>query len=921
MNDLLPDNVVNHLDVAAIESGHVHSDGDDGDIVDPIDDDVIVDDAMEQNSTPSLVSDNQNSNASHIETPDMIDPHSTVNPLTSFLFAWASKFAMGDKAMNALMRGLTEVECTGGYHIPKDFRTVHSAFVNETDDVSDELIDSDNVPGVTTKFFCESCSMYEFENTDILAKKPCSVCNVVTVKCAFARCRASCVATSRLGKRSIYQLSLCPQCKAGPKSPKTTRIYFFDLDSQVRRFFRNELASKSALAPFHVQDNVPLFTIDKTDQKLVPNFGWYETWMTHINGLNYKSETWHGSRFFNHPIWKEHGMRSLLLSIFIDWFPPFKKKGYSVGILSCAVLNLPASCRNKGFNVWPLAILEGPGLINSTYIPFRRLCQDFESFFYNGIRVRDAMTNSLVTVHGVLAQVIGDCPALAKIGMHNGPSSYFSCHRCGFKGVICGHDQTLAEPARYDNVNFNPSFMKEIDRETLSGSIRKKTKSEHIVWLDTDLVKRENLREDGSVLSDQFRVWDKLNSATTMNWTESRMRKWTSKFRVNGLSPLVHVPHLSLVHDLTTESMHFFIKGILLQLAELTFSQRKPHNKKPYNINRSPDVANTFLVRMQRFKLPLGVHSQQALPGHVHFAKAEPLYTFLKVQALIALEGLVNPQTYECWRLMSVVGCGLLHTHVPKWWIDTHLEALVKQLAETFKAQFGECEMRLGWHFLLHSRLDFENWSTSRSHWAFPGERFCGALIRQVRNASLAKITPSLVRNSSRALAAMNLEGEAFSTSNWPARAHAMDMLSLPESLRAQVRGYQTRGYQLFEKGVGYYNTVWSLNDFAWMCDHNDITVSPTSRLYKIVAILRPKNEKIDRDKTHIFVMRRLDEIRLRTGYNNVFAWTLLEPLQSDGLVIDTSLEAPSLHMCEVAQFQCVNSGTQFIPICGNISF
>jgi len=183
------------------------------------------------------------------------------------------------------------------------------------------------------------------------------------------------------------------------------------------------------------------------------------------------------------------------------------------------------------------------------------------------------MTNSLVTVHGVLAQVIGDCPALAKIGMHNGPSSYFSCHRCGFKGVICGHDQTLAEPARYDNVNFNPSFMKEIDRETLSGSIRKKSKSEHIVWLDTDLVKRENLREDCSVLSDQFRVWDKLNSATTMNWAESRMRKWTSKFRVNGLSPLVHVPHLSLVHDLTTESMHFFIKGILLQLAELTFSQ------------------------------------------------------------------------------------------------------------------------------------------------------------------------------------------------------------------------------------------------------------------------------------------------------------------------------------------------------------
>ena len=273
------------------------------------------------------------------------------------------------------------------------------------------------------------------------------------------------------------------------------------------------------------------------------------------------------------------------------------------------------------------------------------------------------------------------------------------------------------------------------------------------MWLDTDLITRDNLREDSSVVSDQFRVWEKLTSASTTNWSQSRMNKFTSKFRVNGLSPLVHVPHLSLVNDLTTESMHFFIKGILLQLADMIFSERKPHNKQPYNINRSGHIANTFLTRMQCFKLPLGVHSQQSLPGHVHFAKAEPLYTFLKVQALLSLEGLVNPQTYECWRLMSIVGCGILHTHVPKWWIENRLHDLIEQLAITFKEQFGECEMRLGWHYLLHARIDFENWSTSRSHWAFPGERFCGALIRQVRNSSLAKITPSLVRNSSRALA------------------------------------------------------------------------------------------------------------------------------------------------------------------------
>ena len=899
-----------------------YDDRDDTDILDPIDDeDAACADICDDNISAHESSDDESANNHDYPTAVVADPHSNRNPLTRFLFSWASKFALGDKAMNSLMHGLTQVECTGGFYLPKDFRTVHSAFVNESEDNPDECNDSQTVSGVTIRFFCEECSMHEFEKSEIDAKPPCIVCNTVTMKCAFKRCSAVCVATSRLGNRSIHQLTLCPHCEAGPQSPKTTRIYFYDLESQVQRFFRNPTASKSALAPFHVDENEPLFTVDETKRQLVPKPGWHGMWIEHINGLKYKSECWHGSRFFRHPIWTEHGMRSLLLSLFIDWFPPFKKKGYSVGVVSCAVLNLPFSCRNAGFNVWPVAIIEGPGLLHSTYAPLRDLCQQFESFFYNGIRVRDSYTNSQATVHGVVAQVIGDCPALAKIGMHNGPSSYFSCHRCGFKGVICGHDKSLPDPARFDNVNFKPGSMKEIDRETLSGSIRKKSQKEHIVWLETDLITRDNLRDDSSVASDQFRVWEKLTSSSTRNWSQSRMNKWTSKFRVNGLSPLVHVPHLSLVNDLTTESMHFVIKGILLQLADLTFSLKKPHNKKPYNINRSADVANTFMVRMQRFKLPLGVDSQQSLPGHVHFAKAEPLYTFLKVQALLALEGLVNPQTYECWRLMSVVCCGLLHTHVPKWWIDTQLDALVKQLVSTFKNQFGECEMRLGWHFLLHARLDFEDWSTSRSHWAFPGERFCGALIRQVRNASLAKITPSLVRNSSRALAAMDIDGEGFTESSWPARNKAKIPACLPQTLQVQVSAYVQRGYQFSQKGVGYYKSVWKVDDFAWLCDHDDIDVSPNSRLYKVVAILRPLNEKQDREQSHVIVLRRLDKIRLRRGYHNVFVWSLLDPMDSDGLVIDTSRAAPSVHMCEVALFQSAESGTIFVPICGNLAF
>ena len=65
----------------------------------------------------------------------------------------------------------------------------------------------------------------------------------------------------------------------------------------------------------------------------------------------------------------------------------------------------------------------------------------------------------------------------------------------------------------------------------------------------------------------KFKIWSKLHDKKTRSWSNHRMTQWMAKLRVKGLSPLVHIPHLSLVNDLPTESMHFLIKGILLQLA------------------------------------------------------------------------------------------------------------------------------------------------------------------------------------------------------------------------------------------------------------------------------------------------------------------------------------------------------------------
>ena len=908
-------------------SGAIQSEDSDDDIDDP-----ITDEQRELTSTDSEDSDGEQSSgkvepSDHLSLHVVDNPKSTLNSLTRFLFKFATKFSLSDKAMSCLMQGLTNIDCTGEFYVPKDFRTIHNAIVrsdNSANQGEDDLVHDDALTsagsGVSVTYICSKCNSHEFDEAIIKAQKACGQCGVVSVRCGFQRCHSACVATSLLGNRSIYQLTVCSECKAGPTSHHTVRLYFFNLENHVRNLFSNESSCLSAMTPFLVNENEePLFSVLKNAHMFVAADDWYERWTQFIQDLKYKSDPWHGERFYKHPIWKEHGMRSLLLSLFIDWFPPFKKKGYSLGIVSCSVLNMAFDGRGKWCSVWPMAVLEGPTQLHSTYVPLKKMCQAFESFYNNGIRVHDALTNSFQIIHGVVAQVIGDSPALAKIGMHNSHSSYFCCHRCGHKGVICGCDSARPEPSRFDNVHFYPHTMKELHRVTLSGEQRTLSKTEHIVWLEAELITRNNLRNDSTIKADELKVWSKLHDKNTRSWSNHRMAKWLAKLRVKGLSPLVHIPHLSLVDDLPTESMHAIIKGILLQLAEYTFSDRKQFKTLPSNINRSSSIVNTFLERMQQFTLPHGVDAQHGLSTHVHFAKAQPLYSFLKVQALLTLEGLVNPRTYEIWRLMSIVACSLLHTHNPKWWFEHELSKAVRELVTTFMAEFGECAMRPSWHYLLHCKTDYENWSTARSHWAFPGERLCGHLMRQVRNASFSRITQSVVRMSHRAMRSLQLDEDDMDTFSRPSR-RVLSVPVLPESLDYDVRMLLNKGLSSIEKGFGFHSTIWKVGDYAWLSDYKIKNTCPTQRLFKIVAILGMQ-EHNDKTAGDVLILQRLDEIRLRTGYHNVFQWAPMDPLQSNGLILDTSTSSQSIHMCGVATYATKDSGNLLVPVCGNLPF
>ena len=265
------------------------------------------------------------------------------------------------------------------------------------------------------------------------------------------------------------------------------------------------------------------------------------------------------------------------------------------------------------------------------------------------------------------------------------------------------------------------------------------------MWLDSKVLTRHHLQSNLLHTVQQHSVWARLMDED-LEWTKTQLKEWIDKKRSNSMSPLQHVPHFNLIEDMPADPMHFIIKGICQDLAEYTLSDA---NKKAHgNINKSAHTKNAFKLRLQSFALPQGVNAHQGLTkNHINYSKADALYDFVRVQALICFEGLLPHGHSRVWYLMCTLVCGILHTHIPKDWSTNSLPFLVTDLIETYKREFGECSLCPNWHQLLHLCIDFDNWSTPRSHWAFPGERLCGNLIKQVRNNSWSRVTQTVVNN------------------------------------------------------------------------------------------------------------------------------------------------------------------------------
>ena len=857
-----------------------------------------------------------------------LNPDSPWNDLTEMLYTFQSAHRVSKKAMNDLLKVSERVQQFPKHKLNMDWRTVLAHKTKHDLDVlkhSVGVTDAAASDTIEDVYVCSACALTTFKIRDINSAQGCEACEVPWVRCSFRFCGEMCVCTSRLGNRSLNSLVVCLRCSLGSKSAYTARHYVYSLKRSIQSLFQNAEAITNALAPWN-SDGRKFYSGGVPGQPVVPTSGnWLSEWADHIRSLPYKSENWHGERFLAHPIWKEHGIRSLLLVLYLDWFPPFGiSNPYTVGVMSVGIMNYSCVERGRTGAIWPIMILSGPKQLHHIYGATKEMLAAVNDMYVNGVMVYDDLTKSKLKVHVAFAQLVADRPAASKIGEYKGHSSYFACHRCNYKAGVCAHvmlpeDDDDTGPILFDNEHFDPQEMSEDDRVVLSGSIRKKRKGEHLVWLDSELITPDKLVDDDDMVDAQLKVHSRLSNVPS-SWNITRLNKWLDDQKHNGLSPLIHIDNFSLVHDIVIDGMHLFLKGVNLQLAKFTLSHFKEHKVMLGNLHQNKASVLKFDKRMESFQLPYKFERLNDISSNICSIKAWPFYTFLKTQALLALESLIPGEVWEVWRLMVEMTCGLLHTHVSKQWLTNPngFALTLRQLIVAYRSAFGVCCFGPNWHLLLHLATDFHNWSAQRTHWAFASERLNHELKAEIRSRSTAHVDASIAASSIKYTSMTALTQALKLQPEHTFRRHNFDK---SHDHSAEFEDYFKRGFITTKTGLltalGGKIVKVAMGDVLWLCDpiNSMVPMNSETNIYMVrVIVSSPDCNKF------AFGLSNVLGLKKRIGYSNTFDWTHNNSNQCKVpiKVFDSNCD---LACQPVAIFHEHGFKPVLVPTCGNLPY
>jgi hypothetical protein len=800
---------------------------------------------------------------------------------------------------------------------PRDWRTITSRL-----NANDALNNSQNeILKASITHVCGACFLVPFPDDVVAAATVCPACDVASVNCTRYQCQERCIVTSKLGKRSIATLKACSVCLISSLSFPMHRTFHFSLKTFIERSFADRKFAYACLSPFLGHFNLSLSPGRRDKYNISFLDGWIDEWKLKMQAVTAPSELWHGNRFYNHPIWPNHGPRSLLVVVSLDWFPPFKSRDYSVGILTATVANLTSTLRADRANTWVLAVLEGPREPAHTFYCLAPVFLELRDLDQNGIEVYDALTDSLIRVHVSCGPVSADVPACAKLGDHRGHGGFQPCISCNHTGSVCGcKSKPDEEPVgRWNNTDYTQGRPK-----LLTGTIRPKRAGEHVAFLDHELVLRSQQRPDLVHRAGQLSMARFLERKDYTKAAYDRLRATT---RSNGVSPmlLLDPSSFSFTVDMTIDAMHTVLKGVVQRLWRLCMSDE--HKRYDWNVHHIKGNYDKLKDRLISFKFPSGHTNPTSYADRVKSLKAQEMFVLVRVCGWLLFESLICDDAVRVWYQFCQTYTNLLHTHVSRAWVS-HPSGLAKSLSkahQSFENVFGSCHMPSNFHRVLHARLDFENWGPLRTHWTFPFERLYGALMLATKHCNRSSVTQSIV-NAIPMLYSDRLNSTSERQFRRSSKPHDFLLQDDPVLSNLRAQAFDFKEYIVDDK-----DQTWRPGNFVCVVRANE---SVDEHSVHVIAAVMQRNPSIVSEledlqplPSMLLILRRFSLKWLRIGprlHEKLLALPIdyAEKLGAQIVLLlnEGGAQADS-HICGVVQYQYHERPTFMIPFCGMVQF
>lgn len=379
-------------------------------------------------------------------------------------------------------------------------------------------------------------------------------------------------------------------------------------------------------------------------------------------------------------IWKEflkyNGKEFLVSSLSyalilnVDWFQPFERFTYSVGVIYLVLLNLPRSIRYKRENVILVGVIPGPSEpslnINSYLSPLVSELLEL----WTGVPLSESQV-----MRAVLLAVSCDLPAGRKVCGLLGHSANLGCSRC-----YCSFSEGFG---RQNYSNFDRSS-----------------------WL---LRSNQKHRDD-------IKKIQKCKTKTERVSAESALGC--------RYSILLQLPYFDPIRMLLIDPMHNLFLGTAKYVTQKIWIGNK--------VLKTPQL-NIIHNRLQKVQVPgyLGRLPSNISSGATFTAEQWMNWTIYF--SIYCLHGLLPCDTIESWRHFVLACRRLCKRSISSEDVQI-VDALLLQFCTTLKRLYGAQFVTPNMHLHCHLATCLKDFGPLHGYWLFSFERYNGLLGNQPTN-------------------------------------------------------------------------------------------------------------------------------------------------------------------------------------------